>query len=712
MYEIFPKSLKEFIEDPSIKLPRFQRKASWDYKKRFELALSIFKNYPVGCSILSKENDGKKNLTEWLLDGRQRRDTIKAIYEDPENLYLWGKKYLPIKKGDSVDTISENFWNKVADFIEEEDAGKPSLVETESGLSEGGDIVETESENLNDSSTPETESTEAEELAETSDSNKDEEELGTLLTIIRIAFEYQHGGSSGLSSSFDLKEFLQGKAFNTALYDDREKVVCAKLRKFLQEYKGANDKTYRSYDVFIQFLDSRFDWVNENSKAKLKSKLSSEWAERQLKIIDCFDKIDAIFLNRKIAIIETHDITSTDSQKIFNLINTGGTKLTASEILSAKPKWNTEIKAPSSKFEIAIEKLYGKLDLGNSGKVDHTVKWDVPAASTYFFDAEGDESGFSLFFHLDEDDVASRITIGFKLLSGFFTDGVKKENIDSLSTKIDWNNYEDNLKEIKDFLDGFKNSPYLKTIRSWGKSLSDVLSDGPTMSILFLLFRSWKDLGKPTGFSTEAKKLYDKNVFIQLDNGFYSYLSNQWKGSSDSTISRNIAAYSAEVGQNSSKLFDALPEESWKSLLNNLITNNTINGKPITKGILAPLVYFYNVIINKNGSGISDPGEIDHIIPQSAWSSSSLPNKESIQNNAFNLSLLPKTINASKNDQLLSSVAGNASIANAIGDYEEISVSDFGKYSQISNYSDLKKVREALYIKAFTKIRDGILQNS
>lgn len=88
MYEIFPKSLKEFIEDTSIKLPRFQRKATWDEKKRFELALSVFKNYPLGASILSKEMDESKNITEWLLDGRQRRDSIKMIYENPENLYI------------------------------------------------------------------------------------------------------------------------------------------------------------------------------------------------------------------------------------------------------------------------------------------------------------------------------------------------------------------------------------------------------------------------------------------------------------------------------------------------------------------------------------------------------------------------------------------------------------------------------------------------
>jgi len=227
-----------------------------------------------------------------------------------------------------------------------------------------------------------------------------------------------------------------------------------------------------------------------------------------------------------------------------------------------------------------------------------------------------------------------------------------------------------------------------------------------------LLFRSWKNLGKPTGFSTEAKKLYDKNVFIQLDNGFYGYLSNQWKGSSDSTISKNIAAFNSGVGHNTSGLFDALPEGAWESLINGLRTTNTINGKPIAKGVLAPLVYFYNCIIQKNGLGLSDPGEIDHIIPQSSWKSSSLLNKDSIQNNVFNLALLPKSVNGSKNDQPLSSIIGQTNIANAVSDFEQIGVSDFMEYSQITNYQKLKNAREDLYLKAFSETRKGILQNS
>lgn len=701
MYEIFPKSLKEFIEDTSIKLPRFQRKATWDDKKRFELALSIFKNYPLGASILSKENS-EGQTTDWLLDGRQRRDTIKAIYENPENLYVWGKKYLSIKSNGTIDGLTNDFWKKVSDFIEEEKKAEPSLVQKESGMKDeeerGDDDVEETSSDQKDKK----------EIA------NDQEELVTLLNILQIAFIYKTRFQTGLTSSFEFSDYLAGKAYSTAFCGDDKRTACVKLRKFLQEYKdncSKANKDYKSLDVFISYLDERYDWINDSAKGKLENKLKGEWSNRQLKIIEAFDRIDFIFMNRRIAIIETRDITSTDSQKIFNLINTGGTQLTASEILSAKPKWNVAVKSPSSKYESAIKKLYDKLALDNGARRVAAVKWDIPAASTYFFDEE-DDSGFSLFFKMGEDDVANRITVGFKILSGLLTRGVKKEDIDTLSSKMDWENYEDQLQDIKRFFESFKNNVYLGIIKSWGKCLSDIISDGPTMNYIFLLYRSWQKLGKPTGFATEAKRIYDKNAFIELDHMFYGYINNQWRGSSDSTIQRNIAAFESGNGYDSNGLFAPISADLWKETLDGIFKTNLLNGKPITKGALAPLVYFYNCLKTIKGSGFGQPGEIDHIIPQSAWKASSVLDKDSILNNVFNLAALPKDVNASKNDQLLSAIAGNSSIATAVSNYEEIPLEDFMRFSEIANYEELKAMREKLYYEAFGDRRNKILQNS
>ncbi|GAF57243.1 hypothetical protein JCM18901_3024 [Psychrobacter sp. JCM 18901] len=118
MYEIRPESLKSFIEDTNIKLPRFQRKQTWDDKKNFELVISIFKEYPMGVSILNVEDaDGIK--TRWLLDGRQRRNALLKFYEDPENIYLWAKKYLGLKANDQLQDVDEKFWNSISEYLED-----------------------------------------------------------------------------------------------------------------------------------------------------------------------------------------------------------------------------------------------------------------------------------------------------------------------------------------------------------------------------------------------------------------------------------------------------------------------------------------------------------------------------------------------------------------------------------------------------------------
>lgn len=51
MYEIRPESMKTFIEDKNIRLPRFQRKQTWDEIKNFKLCISIFHEFPIGAVV-------------------------------------------------------------------------------------------------------------------------------------------------------------------------------------------------------------------------------------------------------------------------------------------------------------------------------------------------------------------------------------------------------------------------------------------------------------------------------------------------------------------------------------------------------------------------------------------------------------------------------------------------------------------------------------
>jgi len=47
MYEIRPETVKSFIEDRNIKLPRFQRKQTWDDKKTSSFVLVFLKAFPL-----------------------------------------------------------------------------------------------------------------------------------------------------------------------------------------------------------------------------------------------------------------------------------------------------------------------------------------------------------------------------------------------------------------------------------------------------------------------------------------------------------------------------------------------------------------------------------------------------------------------------------------------------------------------------------------
>ena len=227
-----------------------------------------------------------------------------------------------------------------------------------------------------------------------------------------------------------------------------------------------------------------------------------------------------------------------------------------------------------------------------------------------------------------------------------------------------------------------------------------------------MLFRSWKRLGKPFGYTTQNKKVYDKNTFIELDKIIFGYLNNQWKGSSDSTIQTNIQNFEKGIEYDSEGLFESVTSDNWRNLLQGIFENNSLKNKPIQKGVLAPLVYYYNCIKQLKGYGEEQPGQIDHIIPQASWKSSSLPNKDTVQNNAFNLALLPSNLNKAKSDSRLNELGHDSTIEHGVSDFEEVKIDDFPKYSDVGNYLDLKKLREGLYYEAFGEKRNKILYNA
>jgi hypothetical protein len=362
-------------------------------------------------------------------------------------------------------------------------------------------------------------------------------------------------------------------------------------------------------------------------------------------------------------------------------------------------------------FRQPIATLYNKDLQVDGADPDKPVKWDIPASITYYLSPDDDTSGLGLFFRFN--DAASRITTGFQLVSGFFSKGVKKEDIAELADSMDWNHYDEKCANVKRFFDVLNTNKYLKTIRSWGKCLADIVSDGPTLNFLFLAFRSFQELGGPTGFENTQKKIFDKNVFILLDRAIYEYQCNLWKGSSDSTIAKNLAAFDSRKDRDSNGLFNPIPDNAWPDVISKANNSLTINGKLIVKDDLKPIVFFYYILKGINGKDSKDPAEVDHIMPQAKWQSVTVANKEALQNSLFNLALLPKSINGPKSNNYLNTLKIEAGdLADEVSVYEEIPLIEFEKFSNVSNYKDLKAKRDGLYLDAYTEKRKHILESA
>ena len=292
MYEIKPQSLKTFIEDTSIKLPRFQRKKTWNPEKNFLLAVSVFKGYPLGVSILNIEKGPDKKQTKWLLDGRQRRTALTEMYNDPEQIYLWAKKYVKFNSSNSENEVILKFIEKVNEYIELDVENTEVIENSDNTLLDIDNIEPINSDNA---------------MLKNSG-------LQLLARLIRLS----HGNNkknSGLTMPFDFSKF-----FSNLYYREKDgSMSCKKIKSLMKQYKdfcSDEDCDYSDKESFIYFYESRYSYINESSKKSFLQQLEIMW-QAIYERIELFDEIDKLFLSSAIGLIEISDITTTDSQKIL-----------------------------------------------------------------------------------------------------------------------------------------------------------------------------------------------------------------------------------------------------------------------------------------------------------------------------------------------------------------------------------------------------------
>lgn len=668
-YEIKPQNLKTFIEDKSIKLPRFQRKQTWTEKKNFLLALSVFKGYPVGVCILNVEIiNGVRS--KWLLDGRQRRNALSQMSEDPELIYYWAKKYIGFKNSDQLHDIEEQFELKISEYIEED-------------IDDSEDFEE--------------------EIQEDATAQIDEVEeiqgIDLLLNIIKACHNIS-SNSSGFTRPFNFSEHFDNLPYLVNRESVGKKLDSRRLRYFILQYQvfcNLEDLKYNHPESLIKYYHEKLVINGADKKEKFRLEVLKKWAQI-LERIEIIYKIDSLLQSSEIGLIEVSNITSTDSQKIFNIINTGGSLLTAAEILSAKPIWNLKVVNPVQKTIENKDSLYKTIGI----EFENVVRWDVPAITIKRFE------NLEIFIpKYDENFIERQINLGFKLLAGQFIGGIKKEDINSLgghkiieSVSV----FEDYISHMNNMLKIINDTSFFKFIKSWGKSMLEILSEAVTLNFLILMYKNYEKRNYPlTGievkkFQRDAISLFDKMVF--------EYVKKSWRGSSDSKIARNIANFDLET------TFKSTSNDNWKDLLLEIFDNNRIDDQFIDQGSVTPLVYHYYFLSSLSGPVDSDSIDVDHIIPRSLFEASSLENRIAISNNLYNLELLPKKENCSKNSKKLNQIDDNW-LKQQITKYSGIPEERFNEFSTLNTNSlnELKKMRVEKYLMAFSSSRENILNN-
>lgn len=682
MYEIRPESIKTFIEDTNIKLPRFQRKQTWDAAKNFKLCVSIFKEYPIGVSILSIETIEHKT-TRWLLDGRQRRNALMQMAEDPENIYLWAKRFIGFKDKHQPQDVEDFFWEKINTYLEQDDF---------ENINNDDIKIDAEDETLTDEVIEKPE-------YETKNISKTKG-LDLMLNIILMVHN-KNKKYSGFSKPFDFTKWIEDLPYVESV-SGKQVLTSRRIKSFIGEYKtfcNLDKKDIELKENFGDFLKTRFR-LGGIVYDKLMNELNRNW-DKILDRIELLDRIDNLLLNSKIGLIEVKNISTADGQKIFNIINSEGTQLTAVEILSAKPNWNKIIKNPNAELVKESKKLYASINI----KSADIVRWDVPATliprlrlSNFIF---RDFAENNLSFE-------KKLTLGFKVLSGLLGGGIKKEDINKLSTmdSINWETDIDQLiSELNTVIKLLSEYEYFKYFQSWKGSIMAILSDTIALNFLILTYMDWKRKGSPIGASVTTKQ-FQKNSIILLDKLIYEYITRQWRGSSDAKFAQNIVSFRIQP-----VIYTCIDKGKWLNLLQDIFDKNMIEDVNINQKILEPILYHFYCLKKLSGpdSGLYHT-QVDHIIPQALFKKSAMQNKDLLQNNLFNLALLPANENISKSDDRLIEIS-NQWLKDQILKYEFIREEDYKKYSDLNNIDSLKEDRRKYFEKAFDQDRDYLFNN-
>ena len=655
-----------------IDLPRFQRKATWDERDNFKLCISVFKGYPIGVIIVNETGTKK-----FLLDGRQRRNALITMFNNPVAVYSWAARFIGIKANMPEADVRDRFSEKISEYLQSEF----------NKSTEDADEINARLENEDDYGE-----------GKTFDAETQSENMHALLEMILLVHT-KYKGTNKFEGMFKFDKIIPIEDLEYSEYSNGEYYIDpTKLKRFIKN-RIDNDETEQA--EFIKYLIKRHK-LESKAAQKLDYYVSQQWDYFE-KCFETIRKTDEIIINARIGLIRLIDASPLDAQNIFSLVNGGGAPLTAEELLSARPFWNAEINNPSDEIRDAAKELYTFLKISVPANV---VRWDVCATLLSRIDKSN-----LIFTKIDLSDpkttqtlFTKKLTLGFKLLSALYVGGISSNSVKDLENerkaKIDWNrDVELVIKEFNIAMDLLYDCEYFKYLMSWKQSIMSLMGNSVALEFATLIYKDWINLGKPTKGHQKLKE-FQKHAVILCDRLLYEYSSRLWAGSADSRLAKDLT--------NINERFNVVPVSEWETVIDKFATGNTAK---VEKGIIYHYYCLKKMRPSFDGEGANATYEIDHIYAQAQFSNVTTIDP-ALMESLGNKALLPKLDNIAKSSKKLKELVQYDWLFGEILRVTGIKSEDVDKYSDIVNVQDLIDQRIADYKNVFSTDRVSMLNNS
>ena len=671
-FNIAENTTSYFINN-KIDLPRFQRKATWKDTDNFKLCISVFKGYPIGVIIVNETGTKK-----FLLDGRQRRNALVTMYNDPVAVYSWATKFIGIKGNMSTEEVRDRFYEKIREYLQTEfHKSTESKEELEAHLENNDDYG----------------------IGRTFDAETQSENMHTLLDLILLV----HGkfkGTNTLAGMFKFDKIIPIQELEYVEYENGDYVIDhIKLKKFIRNIIDSDDI---DQSRFAKYLVKRYR-LQDQAVEKIGNYLSSQW-EYFEKCFDTIRKTDEIIINAQIGLIRLIDASPLDAQNIFSLVNGGGAALTAEELLSSRPFWNVEIQNPSDEIKSVARELYNFLGINVPSNV---VRWDVCATLLSRIDPSN-----LIFTKIDLSDnrtteslFTRKLTLGFKLWSAICVGGITSNSVKDLENErkytVDWNrDVEKFIKKFNIAMDMLYDCNYFNYLLSWKQSIMSLMGNSVALEFATLVYKKWLELEEPTKSNAPKLREFQKSAVVLCDRLLYEYSTRLWTGSADSRMARDLTMMDER--------FKVVPYEEWESVIDKFAEGQNYN---VEKGIIYHYYCLKKMRPSFDGDGANTTYEIDHIYPKTHFANATTISS-SLMESLGNKALLPKSENIAKSGKTLKELQGHPWLYSEVLRVTGIASEDVDKYSDIVNVEEMINGRIEDYKNVFKNDRTSLLNSS